>query len=67
MIPVFARKPPAFTAARCGRGGARRVRTGSGRVCRSWGGQGSGRSFAADQVRRPGRRQRLRWVARDQL
>jgi len=40
MIPVFARKLPAFTAARCGRGGARRVQAGSGQVGRSWGGLG---------------------------
>jgi len=67
MILVFARTPPAFTAAGRGRGGARRVRTGSGRVCRSWGGQGGGRPSAAKRARRPGCRQGHRWVSRDQL
>jgi len=60
MIPVFARKPLALAAARCGRGGARRVRTGSGRVCRSWGRQGGGRWSVAKRARRPGCRQGLR-------
>jgi len=66
MIPVFVRKPPAFTAARRGRGGARRVQTGPGRVGRSWGGLGGARSSAAERAR-PRCRPRLRWDSRDLL